>query len=93
MGAAEPAIRSGAFGFNSVLTAIALGSGFFVLNPASAAYGTLAVVATAIAFAAISTALEPLGMPALTSPFVLVVWLFLLASPLYQRLRIEPARK
>lgn len=89
MGAAEPAIRSGAFGFNSVLTAIALGSGFFVLNVASAAYGTLAVVTTAVVFAAMSAALEPLGMPALTSPFVLVVWLFLLASPLFQRLRIR----
>lgn len=89
MGAAEPAIRSGAFGFNSVLTAIALGSGFFVLNAASVAYGTLAVVMTAVVFAAMSAALQPLGMPALTSPFVLVVWLFLLASPLFQRLRIR----
>lgn len=87
MGAAEPAIRAGAFGFNSVLTAIALGSGHFVLNVASAAYGILAVVTTAVVFAALSAALEPLGMPALTSPFVLVVWLFLLASPLFQRLR------
>jgi len=87
MGAAEPAIRGGAFGFNSVLTAIALFGGPYVLNVASAAYGTLAVVATAVVFAAISAALEPLGMPALTSPFVLVVWLFLLAGAIFQRLR------
>ncbi len=90
MGAAEPAIRSGAFGFNSALTAIALCSGFFVLNFASAAYGTFAVVITTVVFAAMSAALEPLGMPALTSPFVLVVWLCLLASPHFQRLRIRP---
>lgn len=87
MGAAEPAIRSGAFGFNCVLTAIALGSGAFTLNAASAAYATVAVVTTAVVFAAMSAALEPLGMPALTSPFVLVVWIFLLASPLFRRLR------
>ena len=87
MGAAEPAIRAGAFGFNSVLTAIALVSAFFVPNATSAAYGTLAVVATAIVFAAMSAALEPLGMPALTSPFVLVTWLFLLASPHFPRIR------
>lgn len=87
MGAAEPAIRSGAFGFNCVLTAIALGGGFFVLNAASAAYGMLAVVTTAVVFAALSAALEPLGMPALTAPFVVVVWLFLLASPLFLRIR------
>lgn len=87
LGAAEPAIRAGAFGFNSVLTAIALGSGLFTPRAAAAAYTTLAVVVTAVVFAAMSAALEPLGMPALTSPFVLVTWLFLLAGPLFRQLR------
>lgn len=87
MGAAESAIRAGAFGFNSVLTAIALGGGPGMPNAASAAYGTLAVVATTVVFAAVSAALEPIGMPALTSPFVLVVWLFLLARPHFESLR------
>lgn len=92
MGASEPAIRYGAFGFNSVLTAIAMGGVFFVLDTASATYGVLAAVTTAVVFAAASAALEPLGMPALTSPFVLVVWLFVLASPLFPRLRtVTPA--
>lgn len=87
MGASEPAIRSGAFGFNSALTALVLVGGVFVVNAASTAYGILAAVTTAVAFAAMSAALEPLGMPALTSPFVLVSWLFLLASPLFLRIR------
>lgn len=87
MGAAEPAISSGAFGFNCVLTAIVFSRGFFVLNVASVMYGTLAVVATAVVYAAMSAALEPLGMPALTAPFVFVVWLFLLASPRFLRIR------
>ena len=88
MGAAEPAIRSGAFGFNSVLTAIALGGVFFVLDKASTAYTLLATIATTIVFAAVSAALEPLGMPALTLPFVLVVWLFVLAGPMFPGLRL-----
>jgi urea transporter len=87
MGAAEPAIRSGAFGFNSVLTAIGLGGAFFVLDRTSAAYALLATVVTAVVFAAVSAALEPLGVPALTLPFVLVVWVFVLAGPLFPRLR------
>jgi urea transporter len=87
MGAAEPAIRAGAFGFNSVLTALALGSVFFVSDRASLAYALLATIVTTILYAAVSAALEPLGLPALTFPFVLVVWLFLLASPLFPRLR------
>lgn len=90
MGAAEPAIRAGAFGFNSVLTAIALGSVFFAWDRASAAYTLLAAIATAVVFAAVSAALEPLGMPALTLPFVLVVWLFVLAGPIFPGLRPAP---
>ena len=81
MGAAETAIRSGAFGFNSVLTAIALGSVFLAPTIGSLAYGAIAVVTTSFVYAAISAALEPLGMPALTLPFVLVVWSFMLAAP------------
>lgn len=80
MGAAEPAIRAGAFGFNSVLTAIALGSVFLVPGRRAPVYTLLAAVATAVVFAAVSAALEPLGMPALTLPFVLVTWAFLLAG-------------
>ena len=87
MGAAEPAIRSGAFGFNSVMTAIALGGVCFVLDKAAAACALLAAIATAIVFAAVSAALEPLGMPALTLPLVLVVWLFVLAGPIFPGLR------
>ena len=87
MGAAEPAIRSGAFGFNAVLAAIALGAVFFVLDAVSIVYVVLAAIATTVVFAAMSAALEPLGMPALTFPFVLVVWVCVLAGPLFPRLQ------
>ncbi|MGH8157816.1 MAG: urea transporter [Rhodanobacter sp.] len=87
MGAAEPAIRSGAFGFNAVLAALALGGVFFVLDAVSIVYAVFAAVTTTVVFAAMSAALEPVGMPALTFPFVLVVWLFVLASPHFPRLR------
>ena len=87
MGAAEPAIRAGAYGFNSALTAIALGAVFFTLDAFSIAYALLAAVATTVVFAAVSAALAPLGMPALTLPFVLVVWCFLFASRHFPGLR------
>lgn len=64
-----------------------LGSVFFVLDRVSISYALLATTATAFVFAAVSAALEPLGVPALTLPFVLVTWLFLLASPIFPRLR------
>ena len=81
MGAAEPAIRAGAYGFNCVLTAIAMVSfGFVRHTAASAVYVLLATITSAVVFAAASAALKPVGMPALTLPFVLVAWTFLLAG-------------
>lgn len=87
MGAAEPALRAGAFGFNPALTAIALGGVFFAVDRFSLTYAAIATLATAVVFAGVSAALEPLGMPALTSPFVLVVWLCVLAGPLFPKLK------
>lgn len=87
MGAAEPAIRAGAFGFNAALTAIALASVFFRPGVATLAYAVLGSVAATVAYAALSAALAPLGMPALTLPFVVVVWVFVLAAPAFSRLQ------
>lgn len=81
MGAAEPAIRAGAFGFNNVLVAVAL----VVLIERSRWRGALwmafALLVTPVVYAALSAALQPFGLPALTAPFVLVAWAFLLARP------------
>jgi urea transporter len=91
LGAAEPAIRSGAFGFNGALTMIALVGVFYRPSVASVVYALLAAVASAVVFAAVSAAFAPVGMPALTLPFVLVVWVFVLAGPLFPRLQPAPA--
>ena len=84
---AVPAIRAGAFGFNPALTAIALYGVFFAANATAAGYALLGAVVTAVVFAGASAALEPIGMPALTLPFVLVTWCFVAAGPLFPRLR------
>ena len=89
LGASEPAIRSGAFGFNSVLTAIALGSVFLKPTKMAFAYSILGTVLTTVTFAAISAAFEPIGMPAMTLPFVLVTWLFFTASSNFPEVRIK----
>lgn len=87
MGAAEPVIRAGAFGFNSVLVAIALSSVFLAPSRISIGYAMLGVVVTPLVVAALAAALEPLGLPALTLPFVVVIWVFLLASREFERFR------
>lgn len=72
------AIYHGLYGFNAVLTGIALGGLFLVLKWRSTIYALIGVIFSAIVFAAIVVALAPIGMPAFTAPFVLTTWVFLL---------------
>jgi urea transporter len=77
LGADGFSIYHGLYGFNAVLCAIALGGLFYVLTWKSAIYALLAAVFSVVAFAGVAVLLAPIGMPALTAPFVLVTWLFL----------------
>ena len=78
LGAESDLITGGLLGFSPVLTAIALGTVFYRPSPRVAAYAALGTVFTVIAQAALNVALTPFAIPALTAPFVLVSWLFLL---------------
>jgi len=80
-------IYHGLYGFNAVLTGIALGGLFLVLNVWSMMYALIGVMFSAIVFAAIAVALSPLGMPALTAPFVLTTWVFLLPTTSFRALQ------
>lgn len=80
MGATEPALRAGIHGFNSALTAIALGSVFLSPGRASALFTLFGAIVTPFVAVACTAALKPLGLPAMTLPFVLATWVFLLAS-------------
>ncbi len=81
MGGSETAMRSGAYGFNGALTTLALGSVFLQPGKAAFLHALLAALLATLLFASLSAAFAPFGMPALTLPFVLTVWLYLLASP------------
>jgi urea transporter len=81
LGAESDLITGGLLGFSPVLTAVALGAVFHAPGARAAAYAALGTVFTVVAQAAFNVALTPLAIPALTGPFVLVTWLFLLARP------------
>lgn len=83
LGASEPAMSSGLSGFNPVLTAVAMGGFFTVLNAGAIIYILISITATVITTAAVSAALAPLALPPLTLPFVLVVWIFVMAKDLF----------
>jgi urea transporter len=77
-GAESELITGGLLGFSPVLTAIALGTVFYQPSWRVVAYTVLATVFTVIVQSALNVALTPFAIPALTAPFVLVTWLFLL---------------
>ncbi|CCE11092.1 Yut [Bradyrhizobium sp. STM 3843] len=77
-GAESDLITGGLLGFSPVLTAIALGTVFYQPSWRVVVYAALATVFTVITQAALNVALTPFAIPALTAPFVLVTWLFLL---------------
>jgi urea transporter len=90
------AIYHGLYGFNAVLTGIALGGRpdglacprrFLVLNCWSTVYALIGTIFSAIVFAATAVALSPIGMPALTAPFVLTTWVFLLPTAGFRALQ------
>lgn len=79
-GGPEGAIRDGLFGYNAALTAIALGGFFLVLNWASVLYAVFGAIISTWLWASIAIFLGPIGMPVLTSTFVLVTWFMLLGQ-------------
>lgn len=78
LGAESELVSAGLLGFSPVLTAVALGTVFHRPGWRVAAYAALGTLFTVVAQAALNVALAPLGLPALTAPFVLCTWLFLL---------------
>ncbi|MBS0317369.1 MAG: urea transporter [Proteobacteria bacterium] len=82
LGADRAATLAGLYSFSAVLTAVALGDALGGPGPRAATYAAFGVIATVIVQAALNTLLAPLGIPALTMPFVLTTWLFLLARRL-----------
>jgi urea transporter len=78
LGAESDLITGGLLGFSPVLTAVAVGTVFYRPGWRVALYTAVAVVFTAIVQVALNVALTPFAIPALTAPFVLVTWMFLL---------------
>ncbi len=72
------AISSGLYGFSPVLTGIALGATFCKPSCRTTLWTATGVVLTVFVQAALNVWLMPLGLPALTAPFCLTTWLFLL---------------
>lgn len=78
LSASPTAIIAGFYGFNAVLAAMAVEGVFQRSALRGVLYAILAAIFSVVVEAALTTALSPIGIPALTFPFVLTMWLFLL---------------
>ena len=90
MQAPSTPLQLGIYGYNSVLCAIAMGGLFYYLNGWTFLYATFCVIIGSIATGSIAVMLSPLGMPALTGPFVLVTWIFMFAGKGFDRIAEVP---
>ncbi|MER0215800.1 MAG: urea transporter [Nitrosomonas sp.] len=80
LGADKTLIEMGLYAFNPVLTMMAVGWVFLKPSTGSAILALLAGVLTIICQAGLASFLAPIGLPTLTFPFVLVMWMFLFAA-------------
>ncbi len=71
-------IASGLYGYSATLTAIALATVFYKPNRRSALWALVAIPVTVFVQAALNTLAAPTGLAALTAPFCIATWLFLL---------------
>ncbi|MCG7756263.1 MAG: urea transporter [Nitrosomonas sp.] len=80
LGADKTLIEMGLYAFNPVLTMMAVGWVFLKPTTGSALLALLAGILTIICQAGLANFLAPIGLPTLTFPFVLVMWMFLFAA-------------
>ena len=87
LGAQAADLGAGLYGYNAVLTGIALTGTFVVLSRAGIVYALIGTAAAAGLTAGISNLFTVVGGHTLTWPFVLVTWVFLAAVPSFSRIR------
>jgi urea transporter len=80
LGANQNMIEMGLYAFNPVLTMMAVGWVFLKPSGRSAALAVLAGILTVVCQAGLANFLAPVGLPTLTFPFVLTMWMFLFAA-------------
>ncbi|MBB5628983.1 urea transporter [Sphaerisporangium krabiense] len=87
LGAAAADIGAGLYGYNAVLTGIALCGTFVAPTPLGVLYALVGVVSATVLTAFVTDLFRPVGGHTLTWPFVLVTWTFLAAVPIFSGVR------
>ncbi|RMI38302.1 urea transporter [Actinomadura harenae] len=86
LGVAAADIGAGLYGYNAVLTGIALTGTFLALSPAGVVFAAIGAATATALTAGIGNLFTVVGGHTLTWPFVLVTWVFLASVPLFSKL-------
>lgn len=86
LGAEIKMLNHGLYGYNAVLTILAVAVVFRTEQRLALVMGVIAAIVTVPITAGLGSWLNPYGLPALTMPFVLVTWLFLGAKKILPKL-------
>ncbi|MEU4515741.1 urea transporter [Nonomuraea wenchangensis] len=90
LGAHAADIGAGLYGYNAVLTGIALCGTFVVPSVLGLVYALAGAVSATILTAFVADLFAPVGGHTLTWPFVVVTWIFLAAVPVLSGVRRVP---
>lgn len=77
LGSENALMNLGLYGFNAVLTILAVSAVFDTDRPFAPVTGGIAAISTVPITAGMDIWLAPYGLPALTMPFVIVTWIFI----------------
>lgn len=83
-------LTAGLAGYNAVLTMMALGGLFYVIDINSVLLAILAAIGSVVVMVALTALAAPYGAHVYTAPFVLVTWIFIAAKPFLHRLKAVP---
>lgn len=86
LGGAFNLLNLGIYGYNGVLTMIAVAAVFNEGRRWAVWTGVVATIISVPVAAGVSDWLVPYGLPALTMPFVLVTWIFIAARKVFAKL-------
>lgn len=86
LGPEHNVLNLGLYGYNAVLTILAVGSIFDADRPFAQLWGIVAAIITVPITAGMDTWLSVYGLPTLTMPFVLVTWIFISARRVLPKL-------
>ncbi len=84
----DNALTYGIFGFNSVLTAIALGDTFFEKGRSATTAAVIGALVTGFITASLIWFTKIFGLPVETSAFVLTTWMFLFAAKKFSGVKL-----